>query len=226
MGLDMYLHKVTYIGGQWVDEGEAEVSIRVKDKVFPIQPNRLRSVTEQVACWRKANQIHGWFVDTCADGEDNCQPVKVSDTELRELLGLCKYVKAHPDDAPNKLPVTEGFFFGSDEYDEWYWKGIKSGKGYFGHAMTWVVTGNDLTNWSDITFIEPQTDMVEVPIGYWNIPMNCDEVAFNYYFVHIENGKRYLRWTNLVKFRIENGVPILKSVNNDPEYIIITKRER
>lgn len=112
------------------------------------------------------------------------------------------------------------------EYDEWYWKGIKSGKGYFGHAMTWVVTGNDLTNWSDITFIEPQTDMVEVPIGYWNIPMNCDEVAFNYYFVHIENGKRYLRWTNLVKFRIENGVPILKSVNNDPEYIIITKRER
>lgn len=124
MGLDMYLHKVTYVGGQWVEEGEAEAVIKIKGKTLPIQPNRLRSVTEQVAYWRKANQIHGWFVDNCSDGVDNCRPVEVSDAQLKELLELCKYVKAHPDEAPSKLPTSEGFFFGDQEYDKWYWEDI------------------------------------------------------------------------------------------------------
>lgn len=120
--------------------------------------------------------------------------------------------------------VDTSHFKKGQEYDEWYWKGIKSGKGYFGHAMTWVVTGNDLTKWSDITFIEPQTDEVDVAIGHWDIPINCDEVAINYYYTHIENGRKYLRWANLVKFTIKNGVPVLISVNNDPGYSIIMHR--
>ena len=43
--------------------------------------------------WRKANQIHKWFVDHCQDGIDDCREAYVSDEQLEELLNLCKKVK-------------------------------------------------------------------------------------------------------------------------------------
>ena len=38
--------------------------------------------------WRKANQIHKWFVDNCQEGDDNCQRHYVSRENLEELLEL------------------------------------------------------------------------------------------------------------------------------------------
>jgi hypothetical protein len=79
-----------------------------------------------VAYWRKDNQIHDWFVKNCQDGVDECQKAYVSREQLTELVGLCEQVLAEPDKAKEILPVSEGgFFFGSYEYDEWYYEGVK-----------------------------------------------------------------------------------------------------
>jgi len=51
----------------------------------------------------------------------------------------------------------------------------------FGHAMNWVVTGDDLRKWEDLNIIEPQSDAINVQIGGGNLPKNCDLVILNYF---------------------------------------------
>jgi hypothetical protein len=81
-------------------------------------------VTFQVAYWRKANQIHKWFVDNVQDGEDDCREYSVDREQLQKLLETCTKVKADGSLAGDYLPPSAGFFFGSNEIDEWYWQDI------------------------------------------------------------------------------------------------------
>ena len=83
------------------------------------------SVQVQVAYWRKANQIHKWFVDHVQDGNDNCEEYRVTRDQLQLLVDNCKLVLMNKEEAPNLLPPQEGFFFGSYEYDEFYWQDIQ-----------------------------------------------------------------------------------------------------
>jgi len=79
----------------------------------------------QVAYWRKANQIHKWFVDHVQNGKDDCGDYYVSREQLQLLLDTCKIVLIDKEEAPNLLPVQEGFFFGSYEYNEYYFSDIQ-----------------------------------------------------------------------------------------------------
>ncbi len=83
------------------------------------------SVQVQVAYWRKANQIHKWFVDHVQDGNDNCEEYRVTRDQLQLLVDNCKLVLMNKEEAVNLLPVQEGFFFGSYEYDEYYFGDIQ-----------------------------------------------------------------------------------------------------
>lgn len=89
-----------------------------------------RSITLQtfykVGCWRKANAIHNWFVQHCAAGVDECQEIHVEAEQLKELLKLCREVLANHSKAAELLPTTNGFFFGSTEYDEYYFSDIEN----------------------------------------------------------------------------------------------------
>lgn len=87
---------------------------------------RVRYVLEDVFYWRKANAIHAWFVDNCADGVDECQHIDVSYDQLCQLRDLCKQVLDDHSKAEELLPTQEGFFFGSTEYDEWYFEYIEN----------------------------------------------------------------------------------------------------
>lgn len=50
-------------------------------------------IMEQVGYWRKANQIHNWFVEHVQDGEDDCAYHHECTREvLEELLETCKTV--------------------------------------------------------------------------------------------------------------------------------------
>ena len=52
-------------------------------------------ITEQVGYWRKANQIHNWFVKNIQDGVDDCNYHReVTEEDLNELLDICKRVFA------------------------------------------------------------------------------------------------------------------------------------
>lgn len=83
--------------------------------------------TEEVAYWRKANMVHKWFVDNVQNGEDNCKPYEVDIDDLKELLEICKKLNESRDleQAESLLPTQEGFFFGSYEYDKYYWEDIE-----------------------------------------------------------------------------------------------------
>ena len=79
----------------------------------------------EVTCayWRKANQIHAWFVKNVQGGNDNCGEYYVSHEKLKELLTTCQQALFSKD--PSLLPPQEGFFFGGTDIDEWYWQDIK-----------------------------------------------------------------------------------------------------
>src|ERR1700680_333929 len=112
MGLDMYLTKKTYVGANWEHRNvEGKIIITKSKDNEPIKINfkRVSYIEEGVGYWRKANQIHKWFVDNVQDGTDDCGTYSVSDEKLQELLSVCKKVKESvimKDGA-----VTNGYIF-------------------------------------------------------------------------------------------------------------------
>lgn len=129
MGLDMYLYANKYISkAEWRGE---EASKQFDEIVKIMQADEFirkdlpsGSVNFQVAYWRKANQIHKWFVDNVQDGDDDCREYSVDREQLQKLLDTCHKVKADASLADEYLPPSQGFFFGSNEIDEWYWQDI------------------------------------------------------------------------------------------------------
>ncbi len=79
---------------------------------------------EEIAYWRKANQIRKWFADNLERFNDNGSTI-LSKKNLEDLLEKCKYVLENKDEAANLLPTSSGFFFGSGIYDELYFDDIK-----------------------------------------------------------------------------------------------------
>jgi hypothetical protein len=127
MGLDMYLYKKNYIRTDefYKEEVRNEVIVKTGGEVdTKIKPERIKYIVEEVGYWRKANQIHSWFVRNVQEGNDNCGSYWVSRDTLEELLGLCKEVKEDNSKASELLPSASGFFFGGTEYDEWYFNDI------------------------------------------------------------------------------------------------------
>lgn len=94
MGLDMYLSRKKYIGANYEHRKvTGSANIMIGDKKIPINFKQISYVEEQVCYWRKANQIHKWFVDNVQDGNDDCRQYWVSVEKLEELLKLCKEIK-------------------------------------------------------------------------------------------------------------------------------------
>jgi hypothetical protein len=95
MGLDMYLTKQSYVKN-WEHtsaENKHEITIKRGGNIRDdIKPNRICYITEDIGYWRKANQIHSWFVEHCQKGVDDCRRVSVGREQLEELLEICKKV--------------------------------------------------------------------------------------------------------------------------------------
>ena len=53
------------------------------------------SLWDGIGYWRKANQIHNWFVENVQDGIDDCGTYEVTEKQLVDLLNTCKEVKAN-----------------------------------------------------------------------------------------------------------------------------------
>ena len=125
MGLDMYLTKKTYVGGNYeFNKVAGDVKLNVRGNDLPVRLDRLTYVIEDVGYWRKANQIHKWFVDNVQGGVDDCSKYTVEVEKLKELLKICKKVKKDHSLAEKLLPTQEGFFFGGTSYDEYYFYDI------------------------------------------------------------------------------------------------------
>ena len=129
MGLDMYLYKKHYVKNwDWMtDQEKHTISLKKgKKKLNHIKPDRVCSVVEEVMYWRKFNALHKWFVDNVQEGVDDCKESFVDESDLKMLLETLTYVLENKDSAETILPTAQGFFFGSDDIDEYYWEEVKS----------------------------------------------------------------------------------------------------
>jgi len=135
MGLDMYLRASKYVSGVNFGRRDEEF-FREENPEFDnllkfagLEKDDIRTdlpagnIEFTIAYWRKVNSIHQWFVDNCADGEDDCRPVYVPRERLEELRETVREALAERD--PDLLPPQGGFFFGSTDIDEWYWKDLE-----------------------------------------------------------------------------------------------------
>ena len=132
MGLDMYLERKIYLGGKW--DKDIKVLVLKDNKPLGLDLSNVEYVTESCGYWRKANAIHQWFVTNVQDGKDDCGEYHVSDEKLQALLELCNKVLAYKDkvlvekdekaleQVHELLPTQSGFFFGSLDYDEYYFE--------------------------------------------------------------------------------------------------------
>lgn len=129
MGLDMYLtaRVSTYRSyGEQSDADRAALETAAKAIGLPESDNIDGiSLEREVGYWRKANQVHAWFVKHVQDGEDECKEHYVSREQLAALRDVCNKVIADVSLAEQLLPTQSGFFFGGTEYDEWYLEDLK-----------------------------------------------------------------------------------------------------
>jgi hypothetical protein len=133
MGLDQYLYRRHYVrnwdhdGNPWhieISHGR-ESGEQVRMKRDEMDVSKIARVEELVMQWRKSNQIHAWFVRMVQKGDDDCGSYLVEEEQLSHLIDLCKRVLADHALAPTLLPAQGGFFFGSTDYDDWYFRDLE-----------------------------------------------------------------------------------------------------
>jgi hypothetical protein len=138
MGLDMYLEARKYFSkiNFRTDSDEILADYMAIEKLFPADADEFgentgATIDLTIGYWRKANQIHAWFVRECGGGVDECQRIPVRDGKLRELKVVIEYLIDIADlpsvgeEIEKLLPTQAGFFFGSTEIDEYYWHDLR-----------------------------------------------------------------------------------------------------
>jgi len=123
MGLDMYLSGRKYVGGHW----QREEPIRKEDN-HPIS-----SVEVSLGYWRKHRKLHGFIVNTFAEGEDLCQEIELDTKALRKIATALR---------SDILPDTEGFFFGNEDIDEEEKKQAEEYAQQIEQAIEWLNEGD------------------------------------------------------------------------------------
>lgn len=142
MGLDMYLE-----ARQYVSKYESYKTDMLSPKYQELLKGLPSGIDEfgdfggaeiavTIGYWRKVNQVHGWIIENCADGEDKCQEIPIRVDKLMELRALCEEVLDNPDSAMEHLPPAQGFFFGTYEIDEWYFEGLRLTKAIMDKALS------------------------------------------------------------------------------------------
>jgi hypothetical protein len=121
MGLDMYLEARKFTSKEYFNPELYAKLVKAVDKPeltdFPSIEIKVK-----VAYWRKANQIHQWFVNYVQNGKDDCGTYHVTREQLMQLQTLCKSVLKDKNlsMAFAALPTQDGPFFGNTNYDEYY----------------------------------------------------------------------------------------------------------
>ena len=103
MGLDMYFYK--------------------RKKTY----NSFSNCYDQIGYFRKFNALHGYIVKTFADGVDECQEILLHKKDIEQIKKvLDEVLEANTEEkAKEILPTQSGFFFGSTDYDEFYFEDVK-----------------------------------------------------------------------------------------------------
>lgn len=134
MGLDMYLTAKRYI----YTFGDDDKDLRDVLEQLKVNDMPIKELSYEAGYWRKANQIHKWFVDNVQGGVDNCGEYLVDIKALERLLELVNEVLRNKDKAKELLPTTNGFFFGDISYDESYFDDLINTKAIIENVLSIV----------------------------------------------------------------------------------------
>lgn len=121
MGLDMYLNK-----------------IKRDVKYTPLEPTKWKEEGQEIGYWRKFNALHNYIVNEFNGGVDDCREIILSDIAIEQLLDVLTKVSKDHSLAPTLLPTQSGCFFGSLEYDEWYFKRVDYAIEVFTEALEFL----------------------------------------------------------------------------------------
>ena len=83
----------------------------------------------EVGYFRKVNFLVKYFTDLGFDVVDQI-PFPINKEEVLELLRRCNIVLEDHSQAPILLPTMSGFFFGSTEYDDYYFYDVAKVKSF------------------------------------------------------------------------------------------------
>lgn len=149
MGLDMYLYLRKYESlGSWKEDNSLKVKDFYNEELADLAEEHYKynflskDTRYQIGYWRKFNALHNWFVKNCAGGEDNCKPVYVDYEDFKKLKTILSKIKKDHNLAEELLPCSSGFFFGSQEYDEWYFEDIDYTLKLFRKIEPFIKEGN------------------------------------------------------------------------------------
>ena len=138
MGLDQYLTAKKYVS-KWDYSGgfDSRVITQEFQDLLPMDTPDITkygqfagiTVEYPAGYWRKANAIHNYFVQTLGGGVDECQEMYVPRETLIELRERCQKVIAsdNMEEMAEEvgLETVSGFFFGDNEYSDWYKEDLK-----------------------------------------------------------------------------------------------------
>ncbi len=127
MGLSMTLSRVWYFHSpELKKELEEIVRKMLREKVSKeFNFRNLSTVVEDVVYWNKANMIHHWFVENIQRGVDDCGTYEVSFETLKNIKSIIEEVLKDHTKAKVMLPTMDGFYFGSVEYDDYYFEELE-----------------------------------------------------------------------------------------------------
>ena len=104
MGLDMYVnirHKNTQSKLDAYEAWEQKYSYEEFQRLTEEQKEEYRDSEpeydddmygKELMYWRKANQIHNWFVKNCQNGVDDCGRYVITVADLKKLKELCEKI--------------------------------------------------------------------------------------------------------------------------------------
>ena len=123
MGLDMYMTGRKYVGGSFQQDEP-----KCFQDGFPVETMEL-----ELGYWRKHRKLHGYIVNTFANGVDECQEIPL---EAPDLRNIAKAVRE------KNLPYTTGDFFGNDEFVKEEEERREEHAQVLEHAAEWLDSGD------------------------------------------------------------------------------------
>lgn len=130
MGLDIYFTKRKYNTAEDADNEDIEQSEEIYEEAY----------------FRKVNFLVSFF-EKYDENLLESNELIVSRDMVDELISTCNKVSDNHSLAEELLPNCEGFFFGSTDYDEWYFKDVQQ--------VIWDMTDvyNNMSNYKSDEFL-------------------------------------------------------------------------